>query len=90
VLLHKRNKFPSVPLAHAADMKESYENMKLLLEKIQDGKRNWNICGDLKVIALLFGLQLGYTIFFAFCVSGIVGTGNFASKNSDLNKNRLF
>jgi hypothetical protein len=29
------NKFPSVPLAHAANMKESYENTKLLLENIQ-------------------------------------------------------
>jgi len=26
VLLHNRNTFPSVPLAHAADMKESYES----------------------------------------------------------------
>ena len=31
VLLHNRNKFPSVPLAHAANMRESYESMKLLL-----------------------------------------------------------
>jgi len=27
-LLHNGNKFPSVPLAHAANMKESYESMK--------------------------------------------------------------
>ena len=47
-------------------MKESYENMKLLLEKIQYGKYNWNICGNLKVIALLLGLQLGYTMFCCF------------------------
>jgi hypothetical protein len=38
-------------------MKNSYENMKLFLEKIQYEKYNWNICGDLKVTALL----LGYT-----------------------------
>ena len=35
VLLHKGNKFPLVPLAHAVNMKESYGNIKLLLEKIQ-------------------------------------------------------
>jgi len=35
VLLHNRNKFPSVPLAHAANMKESYESMELLLGKIK-------------------------------------------------------
>ena len=38
VLLHNGNRFPSVPLAHAANMKESYENMKLLLGKIKYDK----------------------------------------------------
>ena len=38
VLLQNGNKFPSVPLAHATNKKESYENMKLLLEKIQYDK----------------------------------------------------
>jgi len=40
--------------------------MKLLLEKIQYRKHNWNICGYLKVIAVLLGLQLGYTKFCYF------------------------
>ena len=31
VLLHNGNRFPSIPLAHAANIKKSYENMKLLL-----------------------------------------------------------
>jgi hypothetical protein len=30
VLLHNGNRFHSVPLAHAANMQESYESMKLL------------------------------------------------------------
>ena len=34
VLLYSGKGFPSVPLAHAANIKESYENMKLLLGKI--------------------------------------------------------
>jgi hypothetical protein len=33
VPLHKGKTFSSVPLAHAAKMKELYENMTLLLEK---------------------------------------------------------
>ena len=33
VLLHNGNKFPSVPLAYATNMKETYENLKILLEK---------------------------------------------------------
>ena len=34
VLLHNGNSFPSIPLARAANMKESYESMTLLLGKI--------------------------------------------------------
>jgi ABC-type Fe3+ transport system permease subunit len=29
---------------------------------------NWNICGDLKVSALLLGLQLSYTSFVVSCM----------------------
>jgi len=60
VLQLNGNKIPSLPLAHAANLKESYENIKLLLERIQYEKYNWNICEDLKVIAVLLGLQLEY------------------------------
>jgi hypothetical protein len=66
LLLHNGKKFTSVTLAHAANMKESYENMKLLLETIQYEKSNWNIRGDIKVNDLLLGLQLGYTKFCCF------------------------
>jgi hypothetical protein len=66
VLLHNGNKYPSVPLAHVVNMKESYENTKLLLEKIHYTKCKWIICGDLKVIALLLGLQLGCTKYCCF------------------------
>ena len=38
VLLHNGNRFPSVPLAHAANAKESYKSMKLLLGKIKNGE----------------------------------------------------
>jgi hypothetical protein len=34
VLLHNGNKLPSVPLAYATNMKETYENLKILIEKI--------------------------------------------------------
>ena len=66
VLLHNRNKFPSVPLAHAANMKESYESMKLLLGKIKYDEFKWKVCGDLQVVALLLGMQLGYTKYCCF------------------------
>jgi len=37
--------------------KESYENMKILMEAINYDKLKWKIFGDLKVIALPLGLQ---------------------------------
>jgi len=52
VLLHNGNKIPSVPLANAANMKESFESMKLLLEKIKCNEFNWKLRGDVKVVAV--------------------------------------
>jgi hypothetical protein len=40
VLLHNGNTFPTVLLAHAANMKESCENIELLLGKIHYEKYN--------------------------------------------------
>jgi hypothetical protein len=47
-------------------MKESHDYVKFLLTMIQYEKYSWYVCGDLKVIALLLGLQLGYTKFCCF------------------------
>ena len=47
-------------------MKETYETLKILLEKIQYDKYCWTICCDLKVTALLMGLQLGCNKFCCF------------------------
>jgi len=66
VLLHNGNRFPSVPLSPAANMKESYESMKLLLGKIKYDKFKWKLCGYLKVVALLLGMQLGYIKYCCF------------------------
>ena len=66
ILLNNGNKFPSVPLAHAVHMKETYDNIKLLLEKINYDEHGWHVCADLKVVAMLTGLQGGYTKFCCF------------------------
>jgi hypothetical protein len=66
VLLHNAKLFPSVPIGYAAYMKETYENMKLLLCTVNYDKCKWQISGDLKVIAILLGLQQGYTKFCCF------------------------
>ena len=57
-LLHNDDTKPSVSVAYAVNVKESYESIKILLEAIDYSKYAWSICGDLKVISLLLGLQL--------------------------------
>ncbi|GBO43732.1 hypothetical protein AVEN_79381-1 [Araneus ventricosus] len=47
-------------------MKETYETLNHMLSSIECSKHSWNICADLKVIAVLVGLQAGYTKFFCF------------------------
>jgi len=66
VLLHNGNRFPSVLLAHAANIKESYESIKLLLGKIKYDEFKWKLCGDLKVVALLLGMKLEYIKYCCF------------------------
>jgi len=66
VPFYNGNRFPFVPLAHAANMKETYESMKLQLGKIKYGEFKWKLHGDLKVVALLLGMQLGYTKYCCF------------------------
>jgi hypothetical protein len=66
VLLHSGNRFPPVPLAHAANMKQSHESMKLLSGKIKYDEFKWNLCGEMKAVALLIEMQLGYTKYCCF------------------------
>jgi hypothetical protein len=66
VLLHNGNKLPSIAGSHSVHNKESYEKMKVLMEAINYDKFKWQICGDLKVIALLLGLQRGFTKYCCF------------------------
>ena len=61
VLLHNKNMLPSIPVVYAAHMKETYENIKNLLQCINYVQYCWQLCGDFKVIAILLGLQPGYT-----------------------------
>ncbi|KYN17741.1 hypothetical protein ALC57_09969, partial [Trachymyrmex cornetzi] len=61
VLLHNENKLPSVPLAYAIDMKETYENLEKILNVINYAAYKWKIIDDLKVLTILFGMQGGYT-----------------------------
>ncbi|XP_076059422.1 uncharacterized protein LOC143036052 [Oratosquilla oratoria] len=66
VLLHNGNKYASVPVGYSIHLKETYETMSLLLEKIRYQEYKCCICGDLKVITILMGMQTGYTKYCCF------------------------
>ena len=57
-------------MAHAANMKESYISMSILLGLIKHKEHNWKICSDLKVVAVLTDFQQGCTKYCCFYVNG--------------------
>lgn len=61
VLLHNGNKFGSIPIAHSTKLKEEYNNIALVIEKILYKDHGWVICVDLKMVNFLLGQQGGYT-----------------------------
>jgi len=65
-VLHNGNTLPSIPVGHSVHNKESYENMKILIEAINYDKFKWQICGDLKVMTLLLRLQQGFIKYCCF------------------------
>ena len=61
VLIHKSIDYPAVPVAYCRDNHESYDSIKSLLNSIHYSDYNWEVGGDLKIIAIITGLQPGYT-----------------------------
>lgn len=61
VLLHNGNIQPTVPIAYSTSKSETYKVMTFLLKKINyyNPEHRWNICADLKVVAILMGIQAG-------------------------------
>ena len=62
VLLHNGNKYPSIPMAHSVHLKESYDNVELLLEATKYSKYQWSLCGHLMVNGLLMGMQALFSL----------------------------
>ena len=61
VLLHNSNKFSSIPIGYSIEMKETHNDIDCLLYALNYQDYKWLICGDLKVIGPVLGLQGGYT-----------------------------
>lgn len=66
VLLHNGNVHPSIPVFYSKHTKETFDSMEMILNTIKYSDHNWMICSDLKVVALLQGLQPGYTKYCCF------------------------
>ena len=66
ILFHNANVKPSIPVTHIVGMKGTYEFMTAILKVINYSEHAWNICGDLKVVALLLGMQMFYTKYMCF------------------------
>ena len=74
VLLHNRNQFASILLAHSTSLKGKYDSVKYVLEKISYCQQEWDICIDLKMVNFLLDNSLDLPSTLAFCACGIVGT----------------
>ena len=57
VLLHNSNNYALIPVGYSVIMKESYENLVVLLDRINYKNHNWMICGDMKIVCMLLGQQ---------------------------------
>ena len=66
VLLHNGNVLSSVAVAYSTTLKENYITLQLILNRINYNTNRWSVCADLKVMAILTGLQLGYTKYCCF------------------------
>ena len=61
ILLDNGNVKPSISIAHAVNIKETYGAIKTCFEAINYSKHNLRIRSNQKIISLLVGLQLGCT-----------------------------
>ena len=57
VLLYKGNKYSTLPLAHSVHLKETYENVKTVLNVLKYDQYNWEVIGNFKTIAFSMGMQ---------------------------------
>ena len=61
MMLHNGNLYAPIPIAHSTKLKETYENLQIVLKKINYWEHQWKVCGDLKVSTLILGQQSGFT-----------------------------
>ena len=70
VLLRNGNQYGSIPIGHSVTLKENYENIKVVLERLKYCVHQWLICVNLKMVNFLLGQQGGHTkypCFLGYC-----------------------
>ena len=60
VLLHNDNQYGFIPIGDSVTLKENYENIKVVLERLKYHVYQWLICVDLKMVNFLLGQQGGH------------------------------
>ena len=53
VMLHNGNTYAPIPMAHSKQFKETYENLQIVLEKINYWEHQWKVCGYLNSTLIL-------------------------------------
>lgn len=66
VLLHNGNVYAAVPIGHSVHLRESHDDIKMIINLIKYEEHNWIICVDLKMVNFLLGQQRGFTKFPCF------------------------
>lgn len=75
VLFYNVNQIPCISIGQSVHIKKTFDNIKLLLESIENGKHQWHICGGLKALSILLCMQLGYTNIVVSFMNGITEFG---------------
>ena len=89
-LLHITNVYGTIPIVHSTILKEKYDAIKSVLQRIKYNDHQWVICVDLKMVNFLLGQQSGYTKYPCFlCYWGSTDKANHSTKKDWSVKDRL-
>jgi hypothetical protein len=66
VLLHNGNDFGAVPVGHSVHLRETHDDIRVVMDLLKYHEHNWIMCVDLKMVNFLLGQQKGYTKFPCF------------------------
>ena len=61
VLLHNDNLYGGVPVGHFVHLRETYNDIKAVINSLKYHEHNWILCIDLKMVSFLLRQQRGFT-----------------------------